>query len=244
MKRLFPFAAALLLAAGCGLKTASYNDDQAIPLSEGQGDSLILSVSVEYPVKGVSQEALDRMTASILDAAFDMEEKSATVEETAARYEDNLKDEYFNEYEGRIVAGDRTWEDRVIGFFSGKYKGFQSYMVDYYTSRGGAHGVETLTPMVFNRKTGEIVPEEVFFADGYRAGVAGLIQAHLLEALDNDEDALAAINEPESVGPNGFYEVDEDGVTWYYQPYEIAPFSMDVIIVTVPWSEIKGFVRK
>ena len=47
MKKLLAFAAAALLLTGCQLKTATYADDQAIPLEEGQTDSLIMAVSLE-----------------------------------------------------------------------------------------------------------------------------------------------------------------------------------------------------
>ena len=105
MKRLLPFAALLFLAAGCTLKTANFTDDQAIPLGEGRADSLILSVSLDYPVKGTGEEALAAITSGILNAAFDLEDVDPTsVDETAVRYEDNLKDEYFNE-NGDLPAG-------------------------------------------------------------------------------------------------------------------------------------------
>ena len=99
MKKLFlAAAAALLLAAGCQpFRTATFSDEQAIPLKEGKTDSLTFSVTLDYPVKGAPQEVLDRVVHGILSAAFDLEEEPGTVEETAARYEDNLKDEYFNE---------------------------------------------------------------------------------------------------------------------------------------------------
>ena len=45
------------------------------------------------------------------------------------------------------------------------------------------------------------------------------------------------------MGPNGVYEVTKDGVTWYYLPYDIAPFSVGVISVSVPWKELKPYVR-
>ena len=244
MKRLIPFAAAALLATGCSLKTATYSDDQAIPLGEGSADSLILSIALDYPVKGADEEVLGKIGEGILSAAFDMEEHMGTVEETAVRYEDNLKDEYFNEYEGdEGEGGVRTWEDRVNGYFSGRSGRFVSYMVEYYNFRGGAHGINTMTPVVFDRKTGDVVPEEAFFADGYRQPVAALIQARLPEALEGDEEALAALFEPALVGPNGLYEVTKDGVTWYYQPYDIAPYYLGVISVTVPWKELKPYVR-
>jgi len=244
MKKLLAFAAVVLLMTGCQLKTTTYADDQAIPLEEGQTDSLIMSVSLEYPVKGASEEVIDKISHSILTTAFDLEEEPGTVIETARRYEDNLKDGYFNEYEDVKEIGVRSWEDRVNGYFSGKYGQFVSYMVEYYGFRGGAHGIATMTPVVFNSKTGDLVPEEEFFVEGYRNPVAGLIRNHLLDALEGDEEALATIFEPDLVGPNGNYEVTKDGVTWYYQPYDIAPYDLGVISVTVPWKELKPYVLK
>ena len=244
MHRIIPFAAALLLAARCSLKTATYSDDQAIPLGEGSNDSLIVSIALDYPVKGAKEEVVDKIGDGILSAAFDMEEHLGSVEETAVRYADNLKDEYFTEYEGdEGEGGVRSWEDRVNGYFSGRYGQFISYMVEYFSFRGGVHGMNTMTPVVFDRKTGDVVPEEAFFADGYRDPVAALIRAHLPEALEGDEEALGAIFEPDLVGPNGLYEVTKDGVTWYYQPYDIAPYYLGVISVSVPWKELKPYVR-
>ena len=244
MKRFLSFAATLVLAAGCNLRTATYSDEQATPLGEGQTDSLLQSVSIEYPVKGAKAEVLAKIEDGILNTVFDMEEIPGSVEETALRYEDNLKDEYFNEYEGLEGGfGAKTWEDHVNGYFSGRYKQYLSYMVELYSDRGGAHGISTMTPVVFDKTTGEIVPEEAFFADGYREPVAALLQAHLPEALEGDEEALAAVSDPGLVVPNGLYEVTKDGVTWYYQPYVIAPFSVGVISISIPWNELKPYVR-
>ena len=114
MKRFLPCAAALLLVTGCNLRTTTYSDEQATPLGEGQTDSLLQSVSIEYPVKGAKAEVLAKIEDGILNTVFDMEEIPGSVEETALRYEDNLKDEYFNEYEGQEGgSGTRTWEDHV-----------------------------------------------------------------------------------------------------------------------------------
>ena len=244
MKKFLILAAAALLAGSCGLKTVTYSDEQATPLAEGQADSLIQSISIEYPVKGAQEDILAKIEDGILNAAFDMEELPGSVEETALRYEDNLKDLYFNEYEGlEGEGGVRTWEDRVNGYFSGRYKHFLSYMVEFYGFRGGAHGSNTMTPLVFDKGTGDIVPEEAFFADDYREPVAALLKAHLPEALEDDEDALADVFGADTLAPNGLYEVTKDGVTWYFQPYDIAPYYLGVISISVPWSELKPYVR-
>ena len=244
MKKFLPLLTVAVLATGCQLKTATYCDEQAMPLAEGQADSLILSVSIEHPVWGTTEEIIGKIDKGILSTAFDMEELPGTVEETALRYEDNLKDEYFNEYEGAEVDNSvRTWEDHVNGYFSGRHGHFLSYMVEYYGVRGGAHGSNTMTPIVFDRKTGDVVPEEAFFADGYREPVAALLQAHLPDALEGDQEALAAVFEPGLLAPNGLYEVTKEGVTWYYQPYDIAPYYLGVISISVPWKELKPYIR-
>ena len=244
MKKLLILAALAVLATGCQLKTSTYCDEQAMPLAEGQADSLILSVSIEHPVRGAKEEILGKIDKGILSTAFDMEELPGTVEETATRYEDNLKDEYFNEYEGVEVDNSvRTWEDHINGYFSGSYGRYLSYMVEYYGFRGGAHGSNTMTPIVFDRKTGDVVPEEAFFADGYRDPVSALLQAYLPDALEGDQEALAAVFEPGLLAPNGLYEVTKEGVTWYYQPYDIAPYYLGVISISVPWKELKPYIR-
>ena len=107
MKKFLILAAAALLAGSCGLKTVTYSDEQATPLAEGQADSLIQSISIEYPVKGAQEDILAKIEDGILNAAFDMEELPGSVEETALRYEDNLKDLYFNEYEGMEGEGEQ-----------------------------------------------------------------------------------------------------------------------------------------
>ncbi|MBO5562735.1 MAG: DUF3298 domain-containing protein [Bacteroidales bacterium] len=254
MKKLFPAALAILMATGCtgGFKTALYTDDQAMPLVEGRTDSLLFSISVEYPVSGAPQEVLDNITANILSASFDLEEDPGTVEETASRYEENIKDEYFTENEDVLLAlgkgnthsGILSWEDRVNGYFSGAWRKYRSYMIEYYNFRGGAHGSVTMTPIVFDAKTGEVVLEENFFADGYREPVGQLIRAHLPEALDGNQDDLNALFDPDQIGPNGNFEVTKDGITWYWQPYDIGPYYLGVISVSLPWKDVKKYLRK
>lgn len=250
-KQMILLAAASLLVAGCqgALKTATFSDEQVMPLAEGRADSLTISIILDYPVKGADEQVLDKMTRSILSAAFDLEEdEPGTVEETALRYEDDLKDEYFSENEQHLTGdgaeGLLSWEDRINGYFSGRYRQYASYMIEYSSFSGGAHGSNSMVPLVFDTRTGDLVPEEAFFADGYTDPVAALIRAHLPEALDNNEEDLAAVFGAELMGPNGNYELTSSGVTWYYQSYDIAPSYLGVISVFVPWKELRPFVRK
>lgn len=241
-KLLLILAAAGILAAGCkgGLKTETYTDEEEIPTLEGRADTLSVSISLEYPVKGAEEDILGAMTRNILSAAFGLEDSPVgTVEQTVTRYVEDLKDDFFT-----IEASEpEFWEDRVNGYFSGEWKDYRSYMVEYYTFQGGPHGEGTMAPLVLDLNSGEVVEEADFFADGYEQPVGALIRKRLPEALDGDEQLLADIYDLESVAPNGNFEVTSAGVTWYFNPYDIAPYYMGVIRVTVPWNELTDYLR-
>ena len=240
---------ALLLLAGCqGLKTENYSETLKQPLAADSPDTLSLQISLDYPVKGAPEEVLAAMTRQIATVAFDQEADLPTIDEMARRYEEQLTDQYFDENAslvGKAEGGTLSWEDNINGYFSGRYKKYDVYVLEYYSFRGGAHGTNTLTPIVFNRETGAVVPETEFFVDGYQARIAPLLQEELRkEVLESPEgeEAYESLFEKE-ITPNGCYDVGRDGVTWYYQPYEIGPYYLGVISVTLPWSAVKEMVK-
>lgn len=250
MKRTFAALVLLLSLAACqrGVKTQTFTDEMKLPLAEGLADTLSVQISLEYPV-GTDSAAL-AMTRSILAFAFDMEEAPTSVEETAARFEESLVDSYFDEMapiheegEDPDLAGIHSWEENITGYFGDVYKKLVTYYVEYYGYRGGAHGIPTLTPTVFSTETGAIVPEAEFFMDGYQEGVSLLLRDNLLAALDGDSEAYDALF-VKDIAPNGCYDVTRKGVTWYYQPYEIGPYYLGVISVSLPWEDLKEYVRK
>ena len=253
--RFYTLAAAaitLLAAAGCqrSLKTSMYSDDFTYALNDECPDSLSFELTLEYPVAGASEEALSKMTDAILDLAFDLEDGYSTVEETAAAYEDALKEGY-TENAGSLWEESKNdppqeglfaWEDCIHGYFSGGKGDLVSYVVEYYTYTGGVHGFNTLTPIVLSKETGEVVDEADFFVEDYLSPVSDLLQERLKGVFD-DPDEYDGLFVKE-IEPNGNFEVGKAGVTYYYQPYEIGAFYLGVIPVTLPWSDLKGLVRE
>jgi len=256
MKRLLKFwvpAVAALLVMGCNcLKTSTYENQVKVPLNTECPDSIDVQVSVEYPVKGAPEEVLKTMTASILTFVFDLETDPEGVAATTDAYVKGRVDDYHNslddlweEVKNNPDIGSQSmfsWYDYTNGYFTGRYRNFLSYIVECESYEGGAHGVISLAPVVLDRKTGLQVSEEEFFVDDYQDALAGALRDHLPEALDNDPDALDSVFEKDIL-PNGSFEVGKDGVTYYYQPYEIGPYMLGVIAVNIPWKEIEHLVR-
>ena len=243
MKRAFILLSALLLLASCDMvRTETYQDDLVMPLEDGQQDSLFFSVSIEYVVTGMKVEVRQNINNAIVAQAFDLEGGSGTLEETAIRYRENLIDEYMNE-NAVLENGVRSWEDRLSGSFQEKYKNYRNYLVSYYSFRGGAHGIQTLSNIVFDAKTGEQVQEADLFAPGYEAPVAQLLRLAVQSAMEEEDPELMQLVQLEEVVPNGNFSVGENGMEWFYQPYEVGPYALGIVSASLSWEDLKPFLK-
>jgi hypothetical protein len=225
------------------VRTETYQDDLVMPLEDGQPDSLFFSVSLEYVVTGMKVEVRQKINKAIVAQAFDLEGgEEVTLEETAIRYRENLIDEYMNE-NAVLENGVRSWEDRVGGAFDKKYKHYMNYLVSYYSFRGGAHGIQTLSNIVFDAKTGEQVHEADLFVPGYEAPVAQLLRLAIKSAMEAEDPELMQLVNLEEVVPNGNFSMHEDGMEWLFQPYEVGPYALGIVSATLPWEDLKPFMK-
>ncbi len=237
MKRIFPLMAALLALQACdGFKTDIYEDDLALPRAEESADTLFLSINLEYVAQGPSREATERMNQAILVQAFDLEEGEGSVEETAARYREGLIDQYLNE-------GDFSWEDHLQGSFTQKYKGYRNYTFSYYNFRGGAHGIQTVSQIVFDGKSGEVLSEGDFLADGYEKPVAELLREAVRRSMTAEAPELVELVMMDAIVPNGNFSVGKNGMEWFFQPYEAGPYALGIVSATLGWDQLKPYLK-
>lgn len=242
MRKSFALLVLLLSLAACqrALRTDCYEDDLAMPAAEGSTDSLLLSISLEYVTGGADAQVRDAFNEVILTRAFDLENSSVTgLEETAIRYRENLIDEYLTECAG----GSSTWEDRMAGQFTGDWKGWKNYRLSYYQYRGGAHGIQTVSPVVFEAKTGRPLEEKDLFVEGYEGPVTVLLQEAVTESLRAEAEELLELLEIDLVVPNNNFSVGAEGVEWVFQPYEVGPYALGIVSATVPWEQLNPYLK-
>ena len=239
-KHVLLLAGVLLLGvAACdSFQTQVYQDDLVMPASEARADSLFYTVSLEYVTEGMTASAREKMNEAIAQQAFDLEDQHVWLEQAAIRYRENLIDEYIAEE--NFPA---TWEDRIGGSFTGVYKGWRNYQLSYYNFRGGAHGIQTVSQLVFDRKSGEVVRESDLFAPGYQAALAPLLQAAIQADMQPQDPELLSLVEMEAVAPNGNFSVGPDGIQWTFQPYEVGPFALGIVTATVSWKDVKPYLK-
>ena len=245
-------AAALLLLAACSreLKTRTFEyEDSAI--AEQFDAECNVSCAFEYVTGGVSRELQDKINATIVAThiLYDEADGLSDVPVACERWVAATLESYNADIEG--FSGEFDEEDAWMfnfeysrtGHFGDacKSRHLQTYNVSYNEYTGGAHGMYSVVADVYDLTTGEIISEDDLFEPGFQPGVKKLLAAALEEFLaENDADPEMLFSSPE---PNGNFCVSDTHVTWIYNPYEIAPYALGSIELSVSWSDLKPFLK-
>ena len=246
--RLFFLSALLLLAAGCTreLTYKTFGLEDSVRL-DGMDATCEVSCAFDYVTGGVEKEVMDRINAFIVSDCLLFEEGTGAADVPAACrqwVEEQLggfdvPEEEFDE--------NRSWMyhfqyDREGHFTTGcKSRHLQTYSATYRDYTGGAHEMSGAEQIVFDLTTGATVSEADLFAPGYEEGVKELLKASFeayLAEEEQEEDMFFGLP-----APNGNFSVSEDGVTWTYNPYEIAPYALGAVELTVRWTDLKPYLK-
>ena len=121
-----------------------------------------------------------------------------------------------------------------------------SYAMDVYEYNGGAHGNRYLLIQNYDFQTGDAVSEQDLFIDDYYE----LLKTLLLEALIAQTDEAETKKDLRRLGysvadvvPNENFYVTPEGITYVYNPYEIAPYAMGCIQISLPWETVRPLIR-
>ena len=124
--------------------------------------------------------------------------------------------------------------------------GITCYLVnlDYY--EGGAHGITQLLTLNFDNKTGKSVKLSDLMQPDYEQKLNELLLKALLKKTGaKDLDALhdqgylysMYIFAPEN------YLLESDGITFVYNPYELAPYSEGIIKLTIDYDDLEKLLK-
>lgn len=248
-------AGAVMLVASCGeqdVKVDVVKVELVEALAPEIPDSVHVSVSLEYPVGGVSDSVKVTMNEAIVTGVFGPKYAGMGIREAVDKWSQGIVADYRStnlelvndmkaEGEDFYTSGMLSWTDDIEGSFSGRYKDVVSYTVNEYIYTGGAHGSSGESSVNIDMKTGKRVTEDDLLVAGYKDGLAALLTAHLHDALPDQEayDGLFI----KDIAPNGNFKVSELGLTYVYGQYEIGPYALGIIEVTVPWDELSDLLR-
>ncbi|MDD2327843.1 MAG: RsiV family protein [bacterium] len=116
-----------------------------------------------------------------------------------------------------------------------------SYSVAYSDYEGGAHGSHRITYTNIDLNRLHTLTEEDLFLPGYYKPLTEKIVAQLMkDHRVNEPDSLLTKGffTIEDIVPNNNFWLSDNAIHYAYNQYEIAPYSMGVIDVTIPYSEL------
>ncbi len=116
--------------------------------------------------------------------------------------------------------------------------------VDYY--EGGAHGINQLITFNFDNTTGKLVTLADIFAPGYESQ----LKSALLKALKS-KTGLSSMNELKDAGylysmemfPSENFILNDETITFVYNPYEIAPYALGSIELIITYNEVSNILN-
>jgi hypothetical protein len=113
-----------------------------------------------------------------------------------------------------------------------------TFYIEQYAFTGGAHGLQTRDFTVINLKTGRPVSLSEIFSGNYENALTDIITSKIRRMHNIDADKKLTDNGffVESVKPTSNFYVTVNGIGFFYNHYEIAPYSdgPDDVFITFP----------
>jgi hypothetical protein len=120
-----------------------------------------------------------------------------------------------------------------------------SYSVEFSDYTGGAHG--SFRVINYNIDLTHLVTiseEDLFIPNFYKPLTEKIINALMKQFEINEPDMLLekGFFTLEDIVPNSNFWLDNEGMHYSFNQYEIAPYMMGVINVTIPFSELRDIL--
>ncbi len=225
-------------------KTAHLFGDTARPACN-------LTIQFVYPVHSSDPAMKDSLNAYFLSACFGEKYTGGQPQEVIKEYTQSYIDQYCRDLEPMYLEDEKNNPDKgMISAWYSYYKHISSsvqlyeknllvYKTHYEEYTGGAHGMysdhfmnidlETMRPLRL---------EDLFDVPDYQEILTDLIWNQLM-ATHN----VASREELENLGygvtgeiaPVENFYLDKEGITFYYNVYEIAPYSNGPVSVSIPF---------
>lgn len=160
-----------------------------------------------------------------------------------------LENDFKNETEKDKNASVETWfsyYEITSGKIAFNKDNFLSYIIKTENYTGGAHGSHAINNHVISLPSGKMLTEEDIFIDNYQDELARLLVEHIAKQNKvEDPKELENIGyfSVDEISPNGNFLIDERGITYTFNEYEIAAYVVGVTNVFLPFEELQSLIR-
>ncbi len=225
-----------------------HENDTTLPYAD-------VNLSFTYPVRYRDNESTARLQqifkgtffgSTVFDSMTPNNAVDQYIKEYTARYQ-SISNMYYED-QARLSGKPPAWYWYYMS--TGNKILFQndsllSYAVEYSDYEGGAHGSYRITYSNIDLNELVTISEEDLFAPGYYRELTDKIIQTLMKEYDVEAPEsllMKGFFTIEDIVPNDNFWLSEYAIHYSYNQYEIAPYAMGVIDVTVPYSELSNII--
>ncbi|MCI7349005.1 DUF3298 and DUF4163 domain-containing protein [Bacteroides stercoris] len=209
-----------------------------------------LIINLAYASQSSDEKMKDSLNTYFLSACFGEKYMGMTPEEAVKKYTEKYVGDYRKDLEPMYRKDEQDKENAgEIGAWYSYYKGIEShvqlytghllvYRIDYNEYTGGAHGIYMSTFLNLDLRTLAPIRLDDLFAGDYKEQLTDLLWNQLMA-----DNKVATRQELEDMGyvttgdltPTENFYLSKDGITFYYNVYDIAPYVMGPVKITLPY---------
>ncbi len=255
MKKIALLGLVAVLLVACAKKEETFQTEQivyneTVYANGSQEDSLHVYFDIEYPTQLTHPAVLLAVQEDMKFNIFGgVEYAKMDISEAIQHFTDVLTEEYL--IMSKTLAAEATMNEEenmsspmvseewiVRGKVEGVQDDILSYSMEQYVYTGGAHGVTNRFYYNYDLETGLLLTEEDLFIGDYAVVLAPLLLANLTV-----EEEVLGDYDTEKILPNGNFYLSDEGITFVYNPYEIAPYAYGETEILIPWEAVQD-IRK
>lgn len=221
-----------------------------------QNPNCNLKIKFTYPTQIPDEKLLKSVQQQFIVKCFGEAYGSLSPQEAIVKYTNDYLSEYKaleDDFKKELEAAEgpiNSWfsyyeysENEIVY----NRNNLLSYVVRVENYTGGAHGSHTLTNQTIDLKTGKPLAEEDIFIEDYQDELAKILveeiasQNSKTDAKELENIGFFSIDE---IYSNKNFYVDEKGLVYTFNEYEIAAYAVGAITVQLPFERISHLLRK
>lgn len=238
-------------AGPTGIKTYTFAKKYVV--KEGKADNLLnISISVQFPETFGNDSVLKKARKIVLDDYFpDTDNSELNADSSINKYvktyytffkntelDNSMIDEEYN-------SNDEPWyQNGVMGINYNK-NGIFSYTITLSSYTGGAHGGTTITNGIIDMANGKKLTEKDIFKTGSYPVIKDMIISKILKKnrVETKEDLyeIGYFN-IDDIKLNGNFFVNEKGITYTFNEYEIASYAVGSTDIILSFKELSNYM--
>lgn len=232
--------------------------DTVVPLfASYEKPSCHLTLSFEAPIECSNKDALEAANEMIISLSENGSLSGGDLKEMVKEYTKAYIMDYMEEGKDAIANyGDdmeatATWmsyEENCTGETKYNANGFFSYAVSLYSFTGGAHGNNSVKVGSLDLNTATRLGLASLFTDEKLPQVRSLLLQNLTKeqncATTEELTEKGDFFDIDQIDVTENFYIDDNGVNFLYDPFEIAPYSTGEITITISWQDLLPYLRE